>query len=153
MVLGDEIFSGGKALESNIVDKRLEFFKNLSDHIQIIGNRLHLSSAIAGLAAPTDTFYTVPQNRNFYIYTMTYGINNATAASPRVFLIIGNTTETNFIFNSFLLPNEVANYIFPLPIPLLLKENEKLTFEFQSAGSWTAVLDIVGYEINKEILF
>jgi len=153
-VLGEEVFTGGKALETDILQKRLDFLKSLADQVQLIGDRVHLEEAINGLALPASTFYTVPNNRIFFMYSLHYSTINFTATTGvQALLRMDTATESSLFFRSILKPNDVQNKVFTFAYPLLLKTGEILEFSFSSGGSWTARIEIVGYEVNKEILF
>jgi len=67
--------TGGKALESDILQKRIEFFKTRSEHIKDIGTEITFDKGVTNPTV-TATVYTVPANRTAFIYFISHSLSS-----------------------------------------------------------------------------
>lgn len=149
MVLGEELHTGGKALESDILAKRISFFRNLSEHVQLIGNRVVLTGSVQAVAV--DDFYTVPQNKLFFMFTAMISERNIGAGNRSSDLRIKGESPLFKILNR---ADSFQNIFLNLNSPLILKTGEVLRLEKNNTLTGHEVnCHVVGYEINKEVLF
>jgi len=153
MVLGDELHTGGKALESNVLSKRLEFFKSLGEHIQSIGRRI-IAQAVIFDGGTGSTVYTVPDNVIFWLFYLHYSVTHeAVSGASYVCQFTPAAVNQNIIFTIQSSGSEVhvSNPII-FPIPIKLNPNEAIHMNKTSNVNDTLMrISILGYEVPKEI--
>jgi len=142
-------FDGGKSIESDILSKRLEFFRNLSEHVLIIGNRV--VSAACVQAGTTATIYTVPSNKFFFIYSVMMSDTNSNVGNKRLnFRVKGESSIVAMVSVS----GSTQNKIFTFPTPIVLKAGEILELNKNDSNTnHEGCAYVTGYEVDQEVLY
>lgn len=139
---------GGKALKSDLIQKKLEFFKNLSEHVQLIGSRKILHASVQTSA--TDEFYTVPQRKLYFLFGIFMADRN-TAGNQRANVSIKGY-GTNYLLALVNRDNTVNNINIVYPVPIILKAGEALYLHKSNTYSeHECNATVVGYEVDAEV--
>ncbi len=147
MVLGEKLFTGGTPLLSDVVAKRISFFKTFSEHIQIIGERIVLAPAVQ--ASSSTEFYTVPADKLAFMYKVSFSQQQSGTGTVRMTLtILGEGKIFEAQMRGVGAENNTMSLFSPLPLfpgqVLELSKNNSLT-------SHEANASIILYEIPKEV--
>lgn len=147
MVLGEELHTGGKALESDILAKKLNFFKNLAEHVQFIGNRVVVGGSVQG--ASTIDIYTCPVNTLYFIYTVNITDRNANVGITRSNVrILGETAFMSMQNNS----STIANQTIIFNPPIMLRSGEVIRLDKNNTNTNHEVnVSIMGFETSSEV--
>jgi len=137
---------GGKALKSDLIQKKLEFFKNLSEHVQLIGVRKIFSTSVQ--TAQISDFYTVPQRKLYFLFGIfMYDRNTAGNQSANVSILgSGNLLALVNRDNTF---NNI-NIVYPVPIVLKAGETLRL-YKNNTHSGHECNATVVGYEVDAEV--
>lgn len=142
---------GGKALKSDILAKRIDFFKTLNEHVQLIGDIVNRAASVSG-ATQAATIYTVPKNKLFFWHLLAYE-NKNTGVDQNRDMSVGFDNGAPF-FRFAAPPGLSENNMFVLSPMMILKVGQGLALAKNSnSAEHSANCHITGYEINKEILF
>jgi len=147
MVFGEELHTGGKALESDILSKKIEFFKTLSEHVKIIGDRNMIAGSVQ--ASSTNDVYTVPTNKLYFLFSISIDDRNIGAGNRRSNLAIKGESPLLGVTS---ISGAIANVNMVFDSPIILREGEVLTLSKNNTNTGHEVnVSILGYEVNKEI--
>jgi len=153
MVFGEEFHTGGKALKSDILAKKINFFKTLGDHIQDIGLRIIAQEELT--SATTIQLYQVPANRIAYLVLLNLATSNTITTGTLVrrsnieLQVPGEDTNLISLHNGPT-TSSVTTVTFPNPMKLFTGE----ILNLQKATNLTTTLTVgtsILYEIDKEI--
>jgi len=139
---------GGKALESDILQKKSDFFRNFGEFLQFIGNRQSQGGSVQ--AGNSDNFFTVPVNSTFYIFQMIHSLTSSQTGSFTTQVFINTTNQTI----SFLGMRNIGhqNVTISYPIPLRINAGESLTINKNNTNTGViGVCFVVGYIVPKEV--
>lgn len=147
MPFGDELHTGGKALESDILAKRIEFFKSLSEHVKIIGDRNVVAGGVQ--ASSSVDIYTVPKNKLYFLFSVSIDDRNIGAGNRRSNLAIKGESPILAVTS---ISGAIANVNMVFNAPIILKEGEIITLSKNNTNTGHEVnVSILGYEVNKEV--
>lgn len=153
MVLGEELLTGGKALESDIVGKKLEFFKSLGNHIQDIGVRNVVSISLPSTGTQAN-FFTVSENKTVFLTHINIaGHNNSVVIGEVTVVFPENIGSELRLFLMSLGPSggfDTKSVTFA--DPLKFNSGEALDLQ-KNVGASTMVVhgQVIFYELDKEI--
>jgi len=148
MVLGEEVFTGGIPLKSDILAKKISFFKSLQEHVQIIGDRVTVNGSVQ--ASTPDDFYTVPNNRIAFMFSISLEQRNNGSITSR------NFTLTILGGGPFLFRNVRGggqdNAMIIYNSPIILKSGETLRLAKNNTDTNHEVnIFVLLYEIPSEV--
>ncbi len=140
---------GGKPLESDIIAKRIEFFKALGEHVQIIGDRKVQNASVQ--TTTTSDFYTVPINKFSFIFAIALNYRNISAGNQRTNVRIKGESP---LLSIPLQSGQSETITLPLASPLIMKPTEVLRLDVSASSvNHEASVNVLLYEIDKQILF
>lgn len=144
---GDDIFTGGKALESDILQKRIGFFKTLSEFVQFRGNRSILSGSLQ--ASNSVDLIAVDSNLVYFIFAVSLQQVTAAVGNARAeFLIVNSGT----IITQQVVATGVSNGTMNFSPPLAIQGGEILRMTKNNTNTnHVARINVTGYTLDKEI--
>jgi len=151
-MVGEQIEgSGGVALKSDILAKKIEFFKTLGEHIQLIGQRILVNDSIGGTDANT-LAYTVPANTLSFVQYIQITSTNLGATLDRDLVVFLGTSSPNGLLRLNVPPNDSINYLHNF-IPMLIAFSGEpfLLVRNNTNADHVANIRMLIYEIPSEI--
>jgi hypothetical protein len=150
MVLGNELHTGGKPLESNVIERKLEFFKTFGEHIQTLGERKTVTGNLDSSGTST-TVYTVPDDKNFYLFFLNITGSNVDANNVRKIEVYLDFSDKSF-GHMLLIPTSDKTHTMTYPIPIRVDSGQSfILLKSSSDLDLRASCQIWGFEVNREI--
>lgn len=152
MVLGEEFSTGGKPLESDILAKRIDFFKTQGEHIRDIGTEIILDNSLVN-PNTTVTVYTVSENVIAFVHYLSHSISSVASGftSNRSTIFLGQSLKPISIL-SVADPEAANSDIIFIPMLRLDVGRQIVLSQTNSTvtGETRAILRGILYEIPKE---
>jgi len=151
MVLGEEVFTGGTALKSDILAKKIGFFKNLGEHVQLIGERIIVQSGISGTDANT-LAYTVPANIISFVPSIQMTSTNTGITTDRDIVVSLGSGSGRELFRLNVPPNDSINYLHTFtPILIACAGDPFFVIRNNTNADHVGHMRMVVYEVPAEI--
>ena len=151
-MVGEVIGTGGKAIESNIIEKPLEFIKTLSEFVQLRGDR-SITSGASQATTPV-IFFTVPDRKMLFIFAVSLhqvasGVGNARGS----FQISGKDVMLQQVTPTGAgLGNGVSNDTLSFSPPFIVRTGETLAVTKNNTnGNHISRANVTGYLLDSEV--